>query len=184
MQPFTIDWFFTLIILTLPAYATNSSALYFDPGRKGGPTTPSDFGIKFIDGRPLLGSKSVEGAIASVLFGVLTGALIGWLNLIPLGFTFDEWLEVSFFQAVGMHAGDRIGSFFKRRMDIKSGEPFEYMDQLSFIVVALAFATAVQPRIAFSMGIEGYLAIIFLTYFVHKGSNRFANAVGLKGVPW
>jgi len=184
MESYSLEWFFTLMVFILPAYVANSSALYFDPSRHGKKSTPIDLGINFIDGKRLFGSKGLEGMVAAILAGVLTGLLIAWLGYTPLGLTFDEWFWVSLFSAIGAHVGDKIGSFVKRRMDLKSGSQFEYFDQLGFIVFALAGAAIASPKVSYFLGLDGYLALIILSYLVHVGANRFAYAIGLKDVPW
>jgi len=110
--------------------------------------------------------------------------VISWLGYTPLGLTFDEWFWVSLFSSIGAHVGDKIGSFVKRRMDLKSGSKFEYFDQLGFIIFALAFAAIASPKVSYFLGLDGYLALIILSYVVHVSANRFAYAIGLKDVPW
>ncbi len=184
MESFSLEWFFTLIVFILPAYIANSSALYFDPSRHGKKSTPIDLGLNFIDGRRLFGSKGVEGMVAAILAGLLTGEIIAFLGFTPLGLSFDEWFWVSLFSSIGAHVGDKMGSFVKRRMDLKSGSKFEYFDQLGFIIFALAFAAIASPKVSYFLGPEGYITLILMSYIVHISANRFAYAVGLKDVPW
>ncbi|MFA5246969.1 MAG: CDP-archaeol synthase [Candidatus Micrarchaeia archaeon] len=184
MVPFSFEWLMTLVIFILPAYIANSSALYFDPARHGGKSTPLDLGLNFIDGKRIFGSKGLEGMVAAILAGLLTGEIIAFLGLTPLGLSFDEWFWVSLFMSLGAHVGDKIGSFVKRRMDLKSGSRFEYFDQLGFIVFALAFAAIAAPKVSYFLGFEGYATLIVLSYVVHVLANRFAFAIGLKDVPW
>lgn len=184
MESFSLEWFFTLAVFILPAYVANSSALYFDPARHGKKSTPIDLGLNFIDGKRIFGKKGVEGMIAAILAGLLTGEIIALLGYTPLGLSFDEWFWVSLFSAIGAHVGDKIGSFVKRRMDLKSGSKFEYFDQLGFIICALGGAAIASPKISYSLGFEGFLTLIIVSYVVHISANRFAYAVGLKDVPW
>ena len=184
METFSLDWFVTLVIFILPAYIANSSALYFDPSRHGGKSTPLDFGLNFIDGKRIFGSKGIEGMVAAILAGLLTGEVIAFLGFTPLGLSFDQWFWVSLFMSIGAHVGDKLGSFIKRRMDLKSGSKFEYFDQLGFIIFALAFATIASPQVSYFLGIEGYVTLLVLSYLVHVSANQFAYAVGLKDVPW
>jgi len=184
MESYSLEWLFTLVVFILPAYIANSSALYFDPSRHGKKSTPIDLGLNFIDGKRLFGSKGLEGMVAAILAGLLTGLLISWLGYTPLGLTFDEWFAVSLFTSIGAHVGDKIGSFVKRRMDLKSGSRFEYFDQLGFIIFALAFAVIASPKVSYFLGLDGFLALIILSYVVHVLANRFAYAIGLKDVPW
>lgn len=184
MMPFTAEWFFSLMIFIAPAYIANSSALYFDPGRRGGKSTPIDAGLNFIDGRRIFGSKGMEGMVASIFAGWLTGAVLGFIGFIPLGFTFDEWFWISLWLAIGAHIGDKLGSFVKRRLGMKSGDKFEYFDQLGFIICALAVAVMVEPKVSYSLGAVGYVTLLVLSYLIHVVANQFAFRIGLKDVPW
>src|SRR3989338_11263349 len=68
---FNID-FLRLILIVLPMYFTNSSALLF-----GGGKVPLDFGRKFLDGKPILGtSKTWKGAINGVIVGTITALIL------------------------------------------------------------------------------------------------------------
>ena len=76
--------------------------------------------------------------------------------------------------------GDILGSFIKRRMDLKAGHGVPIMDQYGFYVVALIFA--------YSLGdlpsIYGLIFITILTGLLHPITNIIAHALKLKKVPW
>lgn len=104
---------------------------------------PLDRGLRFIDGRPLLGPhKTVRGLLGSVAGGGLAGLVLG----LPL------WLGL--FTGLASMAGDLLTSFIKRRLNKSSGQDAPGVDQflegfLPVVVLAhglpltLPWATAV-----------------------------------------
>ncbi len=187
MNEFTIEWLWSLILLIIPAYFANMLPPVFNPTGKGKASTahPIDGGANFFDGRRIFGDgKSQEGFIGGLLGGTLVGALMGLLGFIPLGFSFDEWFLVSFALSLGTLVGDLVGSFIKRRLDLKRGEKFEYFDQLGFVVFSMAFASLIAPQIGYSIGFWGYVTLLFLSYFTHITANYIGFWIGVKSVPW
>ena len=88
-------------------------------------------------------------------------------------------VPAAFLLSVGALTGDLIGSFFKRRIDIKSGNPAPVLDQLGFIILGLFFAAPIlQPA--------GIYAIILITVTlgIHWISNALGYLLGLKKHPW
>jgi len=80
---------------------------------------PLDGGLRFVDGRPLLGpAKTVRGVAASVLAGTLAAALLGWPA--ALGATL----------AAAAMAGDALSSFVKRRLGIAPSGRATGLDQV------------------------------------------------------
>jgi hypothetical protein len=74
------------------------------------------------------------------------------------------------------------GSFVKRRLRLKAGQPSLLLDQLPFLLFALA---AVWPLgIAFVFAPASLIFLILATLVLHRGANAFAHASGLKRVPW
>ncbi|MBN3036822.1 MAG: CDP-2,3-bis-(O-geranylgeranyl)-sn-glycerol synthase [Candidatus Diapherotrites archaeon] len=159
----------------LPAYVSNASAVLF----KG--KTPIDGGIVFIDGRRLLGKgKTVKGFVLAVLAGVLVGVAQGWLesDLLPR-------VALAFLLGLGTMSGDAVGSFIKRRFDLKQGDAAPLLDQWGFVLFAMGFARLGAlflpvPSFDFIMA----LAVLVITPVLHVGSNIVAYKLGLKGVPW
>ena len=114
-----LKWVIDTIFLYLPAYFANASPVILGGGG------PIDGGVKWIDGKPLLGShKTVKGTI----LGVVVGAIVGILQKNPLGGSL---------QAFGAIIGDIIFSFLKRRLDMVPGASFPLLDQLDFIIFAI-----------------------------------------------
>ena len=87
----------------------------------------------------------------------------------------------------GAVLGDLIGSFLKRRFDIKSGAPFWIVDQLDFALVALLFISIpgfISPNLFLVPDIFIITFLIILTPAVSIIANTVAYVIGLKDVPW
>ncbi|MHA1913932.1 MAG: CDP-archaeol synthase [Promethearchaeota archaeon] len=87
----------------------------------------------------------------------------------------------------GAVIGDLVGSFLKRRFDIKSGAPFWIVDQLDFILVSLLFVTIpsfILPTVFLMPDIYIFLFLLILTPAVSIIANTVAYIVGLKNVPY
>ncbi len=87
----------------------------------------------------------------------------------------------------GAVIGDLIGSFLKRRFDIKSGAPFWIVDQLDFALFALLFVSIpgfLLPNIFLQPDIFIIIFLIILTPAISIIANIIAYITGLKDVPW
>ena len=167
----------TAIAYALPAYVANGSPVV---GVKIiGTTTPIDFGAKAWDGRRVLGDgKTFEG----LLFGMTLGTLTGFLMMISVSGLYRSIFE-PFFLSLGAMMGDIFGSFIKRRLGLKRGEPAPPMDQLGFMVFAvlLGFLIYGVPDWADLVNIALLLAV---TACLHLGTNYLAYLAGLKSEPY
>jgi len=156
----------------LPAYCANGAPVIFGGGR------PLDFGKRFLDGRPIFGShKTIRGFISGLTIGTFVG-LIQWIfgaNVphlkvgVPLGFALS----------LGAMIGDLLGSFIKRRLNLKPGASLPIIDQMSFVVVALAFGSLIEPPTPTEV-----IIILLLTGLLHLLTNRIAYHLRIKGIPW
>lgn len=144
-----------------PAYAANAIPAILGGGK------PIDFGRKLSDGKRILGSgKTIRGAITGFVVGSLVGVVMGRS-------------EIGMLLAGGAILGDAIASFVKRRLGIKSGQPFWVVDQLDFVIGALLFAAVVEvPRM------ELLAAILLITPIIHLLTNFGAYKLKIKKVPW
>lgn len=145
-----------------------------------------DFGLKFSDGRRMLGDgKTLRGFLAGIFAGVLIGAAEGFV--LPgtafgiYGASFSAYVLAGFLLGLGTMLGDLLGSFIKRRQNIAPGKPSLVMDQLLFLVGALVLSYPIAFRI---LSLGGVIFLAVLTYFVHISANIIANRWGLKKVPW
>jgi CDP-2,3-bis-(O-geranylgeranyl)-sn-glycerol synthase len=88
-------------------------------------------------------------------------------------------LSAAFLLSIGALTGDLLGSFFKRRANIKSGGPSPMLDQLGFVIVALiAGSFFLRPAPQYVQ------LLILITLCVHWLSNALGYIVGLKKHPW
>ena len=87
----------------------------------------------------------------------------------------------------GAVIGDLVGSFLKRRFDIKSGAPFWIVDQLDFAFIAILFVSIpgfIFPQLFLLPDLHILLFLIILTPAVSLIANAVAYLVGLKSVPY
>ncbi len=167
--------------LVLPIYAANG-LVPLVRGRR-----PIDFGRKFTDGRPVLGSgKTIEGFLAGCFFGALI-ALVEQLAFpyLPWGLSDIPLTIVAMSPAVGLllgfgaMAGDSAGSFIKRRVNLKRGRPAPLLDQLDFIVGALLIAS-----LAITVKIEWFVILAVLTPIFHWLACAIGYLLKVKKEPW
>lgn len=159
----------------------------------GGGGKPIDGGRNFRDGRRILGdSKTIRGFIAGVFFGTLTGTgqflaapylrpiLAQFVAITPeMDYVLSISIPVGFLLSLGALTGDMIGSFIKRRINVKSGDPSPVLDQIGFIIMALIFAF---PLLVPS---PIFVAVLVLTTLgIHWLSNVLGFLLGLKKNPW
>jgi len=91
------------------------------------------------------------------------------------------------FCSYGAAFGDLLGSFLKRRVNIKSGEPFWVVDQLDFVIGAIAFALIPAiffPGIYLVPDANIIIFLLILTPSVSLIANTIAYFAKLKEVPW
>ena len=173
--------------LGLPAWIANATPVLLGGGK------PIDGGRILSDGHRLFGDgKTIRGFFVGVFFGPLTG--IGQIIAAPYLSPLMEMyvtvtpemqhvlymtLPAAFLLSVGALLGDLVGSFLKRRINVKSGNPSPVLDQIGFILMALILASPfLQPS-------AGYVVvIIFITLGIHWISNALGYVLGLKKNPW
>jgi CDP-2,3-bis-(O-geranylgeranyl)-sn-glycerol synthase len=90
-------------------------------------------------------------------------------------------MAITFLMVLGAIFGDLLGSFFKRRLDIESGEPFFVTDQLLFILTAVLFSSL---ALGLFLSVYELAIIIVITFVVHIIANVIAHRLNLKKVPW
>jgi CDP-2,3-bis-(O-geranylgeranyl)-sn-glycerol synthase len=165
-----------LIIFLLPAYLANSIPVVLGGGM------PLDFRKTMDDGERILGDgKTIRGFVAGVAAGTFIAGVITLLW--PLSFFASAQMQFlgGTATAFGAMAGDAFGSFAKRRIKFKPGQPF-FPDTFLFIVFALIF---VFPFISTKFyDIYNIAFCIGLTLIMHPLFNIIANKAGLKRVPW
>ena len=173
--------------LGLPAWIANSMPVLFG----GGP--PIDGGRMFRDGHRILGNgKTIRGFIVGVLLGTFTGvgqnlaashvqSFIEMYVVVTPDMILILYMPIpaAFLLSIGALIGDLVGSFFKRRIDIKSGNPAPVLDQLGFIIMALILAAPFLEAHAIYV-----MVLVTVTLGIHWISNALGYLLGLKEHPW
>ncbi len=163
---------FNALYYIFPAYCANGAPVIFGGGHA------IDGGRKFLDGKPILGShKTYRGLI----LGLAIGTYVGWFqeNLAPRAGLPPGSVNLGFVLSLGALLGDLMGSFIKRRLDLKPGASLPVSDQIDFVLVALLFGLLVEPP-----SIIAALIIIVLTGPMHLLVNVMAYLLRLKDNPW
>ncbi len=154
------------LIYIFPAYAANGAPVLFK-GRK-----PLDMGRK-LRGKRIFGDhKTLRGTASSIACGIAVG-------LIEYPFL-HYMLPIAIMLTIGANAGDLLGSFAKRRMDMKPGRNLPVIDQYGFFALALLFAF----WLGHMPGLYGMLFLVVLTGILHPLTNIGAHRLRLKEVPW
>ncbi|MCH8908695.1 MAG: CDP-2,3-bis-(O-geranylgeranyl)-sn-glycerol synthase [Candidatus Heimdallarchaeota archaeon] len=167
-------------IFLCPAFFANSAAA-FTSGLGA-----IDRGKLFRDGKPLLGKNKTIGG---VLGGTITGGILGMAVVLFFPDFFKE-VEVrndlesfewyyGFILGFSALIGDAIGSFAKRRMNLKPGAPFPVVDQVGFVVSSFLI-------VAFFMSypIIWVILVIPAAFFLHLTANIFSYKMNWQKVWW
>ena len=162
------------LYLYLPAYVANAAPVLLGGGK------PLDGGRLWMDGRPILGGhKTFRGVFSALILGTLTGLAQAYT---PQNLPIDLPRlppSIGLLQSVGAILGDLLNSFLKRRLGLKPGSMLPLLDQLSFILTAIALSYPLQRPPP-----SRIVAILLLTLLLHPLTNYIAYLIGLKGEPW
>ncbi len=155
------------LILIFPAYSANAVPVVFGGGQA------LDFGKKFFDNRPVLGShKTIKGFVAGLVIGTLVG--VGESYLFP-----DYSPILGFVLSLGALVGDLAGAFLKRRLGLLPGASLPVIDQIDFVLGALLLASAIYTVSPLMVGL-----IVLLTIPIHILTNVLAYLAHAKRKPW
>ncbi len=163
---------FNALYYIFPAYCANGAPVIFGGGQ------PLDGGRKFLDGKPIFGSHKTYRGFA---FGIIIGTFVGWVQeaLAPSAGLPKGSLILGFVLSLGALMGDLVGSFIKRRLDLKPGAHLPISDQIDFVLVALLFGLLVEPP-----SLIAAFIVIVLTGPIHLLINVMAYLLRLKKTPW
>ncbi|MEM0372176.1 MAG: CDP-2,3-bis-(O-geranylgeranyl)-sn-glycerol synthase [Ignisphaera sp.] len=166
--------------IILPAYTANGAPIIAAKimDTFGFKKHPIDGGKMFIDGRRIFGdNKTWEGFIAGIIVGVLTSIIQMFFEVsISLH---SLYLIRGIALGFGAMMGDLIGAFIKRRLGLKPGAPLPLIDQLSFLLVAIAVSLKF-----IDITFKQFVYIVITTVILHITTNYLAYKLGLKNVPW
>jgi CDP-2,3-bis-(O-geranylgeranyl)-sn-glycerol synthase len=173
----------TALWAMLPAYIPNNVAVLAGGGR------PIDGG-RTMGGRRLLGDGKTwrgtavgwaGGAVLAVALNQIHGGAVDPLGVaVP---TFPIGAVLAF--PLGAMLGDIGASFLKRRTGRERGAPFPGVDQLDFVVGALACGVLAAPDWFTETFTLPVLAVVLVaTPVLHVLTNGLAYALGLKDEPW
>ncbi|MFC7167368.1 CDP-2,3-bis-(O-geranylgeranyl)-sn-glycerol synthase [Halospeciosus flavus] len=173
----------TALWAMLPAYVPNNAAVLAGGGR------PIDGGRTWGGKRILGDGKTWRGTAVGTLAGV---ALAVVLNLVAgpisaaLGVSLPTFPPAAMVAlALGAMLGDILASFVKRRTGRERGASFPLLDQLDFVVVALALAAVAAPDwFAATFTLPVLLVVLVATPVLHLVTNGIAYLLGLKDEPW
>jgi CDP-2,3-bis-(O-geranylgeranyl)-sn-glycerol synthase len=168
----------------LPAYVPNNAAVLAG----GGP--PIDGG-RTLGGKRLLGDgKTWRGTVVGIAAGALLAVVLNRVRPVldpavpaPLPEPFPATTLVAL--PAGAMLGDILASFVKRRLGRDRGAALPGLDQLDFVVVALALSALVAPD-WFGATFEPAVLVVVLviTPILHVTTNAIAYALSLKSEPW
>lgn len=170
------------IWIILPAYVANGAPVVAVKvmNMLGLKRHPIDRGMIFVDGRRIFGdSKTWEGFAIGVCSGILTSAI--QMVLEHPGTLYITYIGRGIALSLGAMVGDLLGSFIKRRLGLKSGDPLPVLDQTSFLFVALAIAL---PLKLIDITLSQLVYLVVVTVILHVATNYLAYKLGLKNVPW
>jgi CDP-2,3-bis-(O-geranylgeranyl)-sn-glycerol synthase len=167
----------------LPAYVPNNAAVLFGGG------APIDGGRTW-GGRRVLGDgKTWRGTAGGTATGVVVALVLSAVAPTvsdAVGVTLPSFpLAAAVALAFGAMLGDVLASFLKRRTGRERGAAFPLVDQLDFVVVALALAALAAPAWFGEWFTLNVIAVVVvLTPLLHVGTNALAYQFGLKDEPW
>ncbi|KUG20146.1 phosphatidate cytidylyltransferase [hydrocarbon metagenome] len=167
--------------MMIPAYIPNPVAVVFGGG------TPIDRGMRFLDGKRLLGDgKTYRGFIAGVLAGILAGAILirlrtsFGLDVLPA-----HTLLSVILLAAGALLGDMAKSFLKRRAGKERGEKWPIADQYDLVAGSLLLVLIAMPGwLLENLTLPMLVWIIIVTPILHRATNIIGYLAGVKDVPW
>jgi CDP-2,3-bis-(O-geranylgeranyl)-sn-glycerol synthase len=160
---------FAALKFIFPAYCANATPVLAGGGPK------MDFGRNFYDGKRIFGNnKTFRG----FFFGWAVGIGVGLIEGLVFGFQ-NYPVLFSVLIPLGALLGDLTGAFIKRRIGIAPGGLLPIVDQVDFVVGAIAFSI---PLAIISW--ELAVTVLLITPPIHLFTNYLAYKMKLKRNPW
>jgi CDP-2,3-bis-(O-geranylgeranyl)-sn-glycerol synthase len=169
----------------LPAYVPNNAAVLAGGGR------PIDGGRTWRGTRLLGDGKTWRGTVVGTLAGVALALALNAVHGSASGATgvalprFPAAVAVAL--PLGAMAGDVVASALKRRTGRERGKPFPVVDQLDFVVGALALAAVADARWFVATLLRPpsvLLTVVLITPALHVLTNLLAYRLNLKSEPY
>ncbi len=131
-------------------------------------STPLDGGLRFLDGRPLLGaSKTVRGLVAATLASALAAPLLG----LPAA--------IGAVLGVGAMLGDALASFTKRRLGTPPSGRATGLDQIPEALLPLLLLQA-----TLDLGLLQIAAVTLAFFVLEIPLAWLAHRLGLRDQPY
>ncbi len=139
---------------------------------------PIDGGRAWLDGRRLLGDgKTWEGFITGFI-GAYLASLTVSVYVDDLGFFYKALVA----STTGL-LGDIFGSFIKRRIGLKRGDPMPVLDQIDFALAATLAYILLGEHVLLKKPYFILYSLIAIT-LLHILTNAIAYMLKLKNKPW
>jgi len=173
----------TALWVMLPAYVPNNAAVLAGGGR------PIDGG-RTLGGRRLLGDgKTWRGTFVGWAAGAAVALVLRQLRAPAseaVGVALPDFpLAAALALPLGAMLGDIGASFLKRRTGRERGAPFPGVDQLDFVIGALALATVAAPGwVVGTFTFPVVAVVVVATPVLHVSTNAAAYWLGLKDEPY
>lgn len=173
----------TALWAMLPAYVPNNAAVLAGGGR------PIDGG-RTLGGRRLLGDgKTWRGTAVGWAAGAALALVLRELRAPAsdaIGVALPDFpLAAALAVPLGAMVGDIGASFLKRRTGRERGAPFPGVDQLDFVVGALAAAAVAAPGwVVATFTLPVVTAVVVVTPLLHVSTNVAAYLLGVKDEPY
>jgi len=182
-----VQFILSCLYFFMPAYAANMTpplvrnipALrFFD--------VPVDFGRKLGNARIFGGHKTWRGVIAASVVGLLFVLAQRWLfqyrwamefSLIDYK-TINIWL-FAVLLVLGVVLGDLAAAFIKRRLRLEPGVAFVPWDQTNYVIGCF-----VTLGLYLKLDLDVWVALFFMTFFLHLLFNRLGYDLGLHKAKW
>jgi len=162
--------------ILIPAYFANGAPTLLINLKKH----PIDFNKKWFDKRRIFGEgKTIEGFMIAISFCFIIGLLEN-LIISKMSFNFLKIPNYAFlFIGLGVMIGDSIGSFIKRRLNLKRGEKAGLIDMIDFV-----FGAFVSARFFTDFSIFSLIIGLAITPPIHRAASIIGYKIKLKKEPW
>jgi len=143
---------------------------------------PIDFG-KTLNGKPIFGkNKTWRGLIVAVMFGIIIAYIQFLLKDTFAAITiinYSNWFWIGLLLGLGAILGDLAKSFFKRRVGVKSGQPWIPFDQIDYTLGAILFVSLI-----YFPGWNILITALAMNFLLHIIVNHIAYWTHIRNEKW